>query len=308
MRVLGHIHTYNEGRVIDRSLAALLGQTHPVDEVLLVDNASTDDTLDRVHRKRVKVVRFEDNRMTSDPVICAMEHALTNGYDWVWILNGDTAPRPECLAKLLEFFRSLDAPVQDRVWLLAALPVDVTTGKRDHGFRVTSKGLRRIQPESDDSPYECDATIWSGSLYRVAALREVGLPRSDYAMDMAEIEFGYRGRQRGYRAFVHQSSILDHNIAGPSLETVRFGFGPLSLNLIDLKPFRCYYVVRNVLHFWIYVYRDRSIRSHAYCFAKVGKLMLSFLLRPFTHRRQIQACVRGLKDGLSQKLSYRYPV
>lgn len=307
MRVLGHIHTYNEGTVIDRSLRALREQSSAVEEVLLVDNASTDDTLDREFPSDVKVVRFDDNRLTSDPIIEAMRYAMDRGYDWVWVLNGDSAPRRDSLAKLLDFYEDLDPEVRDAVWLLAALPVDVTTGSEDQGFFVTPRGLKRARP-TDDSPYECDAAIWSGSLYKVSAIREVGLPRSDYAMDIAEIEYGYRGRQRGYRAFVHPGATLEHNVDGPSLQMVPSRLGPFTLEWIELKPFRCYYVVRNVLHFWLYEYRSASPLTYLYCFLKVAKLTLSFALRPFSHGRQVAACARGFRDGLLAKLDFRYPV
>jgi glycosyltransferase involved in cell wall biosynthesis len=45
VRIVGHIHTFNDEEVIDRSLHALLRQTCPVDEIILVDNGSTDGTL-----------------------------------------------------------------------------------------------------------------------------------------------------------------------------------------------------------------------------------------------------------------------
>ena len=47
MRVLAHIHTLNDADIIDRTIGAVLRQTRPVDGILVVDNASSDDTLSR---------------------------------------------------------------------------------------------------------------------------------------------------------------------------------------------------------------------------------------------------------------------
>ena len=304
-RVLGHIHTHNESAVIDRTLAALRGQSHPVDGVLLVDNASTDGTLDREFPSDVRVVRFDENRMTSDPIIEAMRHADDEGYDWVWVLNGDTAPRADALEKLLAFYEGLDPATRESTWLLAALPVDMATGRADHGFLVTSRGLRRLD---GDVPYECDATIWSGSLYRVSAIRTVGMPRSDYAMDIAEIEYGYRGRRHGFRAFMHPGAIAEHNVGGASLTVETRSIGRLRLQLIELKPFRCYYVIRNHLHFWLFVFAEKTPITYLYCFGKAAKLTANFAIRPWSRRRQLGACLRGFADGVRQRLDYRYPV
>jgi rhamnosyltransferase len=304
MRVLGHIHTFNEADVIDRSLAALRGQSVPVEGVLLVDNASTDGTLDREFPLDVTVVRFPDNRMTSDPIIEAMRFADARGYDWVWVLNGDTAPRPDCLATLLGFLASLPPADRDAVWLLAALPVDATTGEGVHGFRLSPRGLEQLHG-AGSAPYECDAAIWSGSLYRVDAVRRVGLPRSDYRMDVAEIEYGHRGRCAGLRSFVVPAAVAEHNIGGPSVRPAPWRFGPLRLELVELAPFRCYYVARNVLHFWLYLYRDRTLVTVVYAFARVAKLTASFALRPRSRRRQLGACLRGAWDGLRGQLDFR---
>ena len=305
---MGHIHTYNEGNVIDRSLQALLDQTYPVEEVLLVDNASTDNTLRRPFPEIVKIVRFHENRLTSAPIKTAMQYAMDHQYDWVWILNGDSAPRKDALEQLMELYGGFNGELQRAAWLLAALPVDVTTGKCVHGFLVTSKGLQEIRPDGGKPYYECDATIWSGSLYKIAAIRNTGLPREDYAMDMAEFEYGYRGKCHGYRAFVHQGSIIDHNIGGPSLQAVDHRLGPFRIRMIELKPFRCYYIVRNVLYFWLYDFRGQNVMTYAYCILKVAKLMMSFVLRPVTHWTQITACLRGLRDGILKNMHYRYPV
>ena len=308
MRVLGHIHTFNEGAVIDRSLRALLDQTYPVGEVLLVDNASTDDTLNRAFPDQVKVIPFRENMLTSAPIIAAMQYAAEQGYDWVWILNGDSAPRPDALAKLMELYLNFDAELQKSVWLLASLPVDITTQRSDQGFMVTHRGLKQVFPGPDQVVYECDATIWSGSVYKLAAVDKVGMPRADYAMDMAEIEYGYRGRQLGYRAFVHQGSILDHNLGGPSLTARTYRLGPVKLRMIELKPFRCYYVVRNVLYFWFYDYHERSLFTYGYCILKLGKFVAPFILRPVTQWRQILACLRGFWDGLLKNIDSRYVI
>ena len=47
MRVLAHIHTFNDADIIDGTIEAVRQQTRPVDGILVVDNASTDGTLAR---------------------------------------------------------------------------------------------------------------------------------------------------------------------------------------------------------------------------------------------------------------------
>ena len=65
MRILAQIVTLNDERAIEQSLQAVLDQVHPVDEVLIVDNGSTDGTLDRDFPKQVTIIRHGSNLGTS---------------------------------------------------------------------------------------------------------------------------------------------------------------------------------------------------------------------------------------------------
>src|SRR4051794_27424981 len=104
MRVLAHIHTFNDADIIDRALDAVQNQTRPVDAVLLVDNASTDGTLDRVFPECVTVIHNPDNFGTSGAVRIGLSYALEHGFDWMWILDADSIPEPDALEKMLELY------------------------------------------------------------------------------------------------------------------------------------------------------------------------------------------------------------
>jgi rhamnopyranosyl-N-acetylglucosaminyl-diphospho-decaprenol beta-1,3/1,4-galactofuranosyltransferase len=64
MRVLAHIHTFNDADIIDRTIEAVLLQTRPVDGILVVDNASTDGTGEWLAAQPapVRALRLPDNR------------------------------------------------------------------------------------------------------------------------------------------------------------------------------------------------------------------------------------------------------
>ena len=139
MRILGHIHTFNDEDVIDRSLGALLDQTYPVDEILLVDNGSSDGTLGRSFPDKVTVIRHQENQGTSGAVIAGFQYAIDRGYDWIWILDADSAPRKDALEKLVHLYQSFFPDLQGQLWRLASLPVDPTCHEPLHGFVLTSR-------------------------------------------------------------------------------------------------------------------------------------------------------------------------
>ena len=162
-------------------------------------------------------------------------------------------------------------------------------------------------PDPAEPVYECHGTIWSGSLFKVESVREVGLPSVDYVLDWGEYAYGYEGFRRGYRSFMHQGSVIRHNIgAEASLGFRAYKLGPFTIRLIELAPIRCYYVTRNPLYFWLYVYHVRNARILLPRVFKILALTLNFLVRPISHGAHLRACLRGIWDGLRKNLKARY--
>src|ERR1700731_4469141 len=109
MRVLAHIHTMNDADVVEQLLEALRRQTRPPEAILVVDNASTDGTLNRTFPENVRIIRNPENLGTSGTVRIGLAHGLEHGFHWVWLFDADSVPEPDVLEKLLTFFESLPA-------------------------------------------------------------------------------------------------------------------------------------------------------------------------------------------------------
>ena len=56
MRILGHIHTFNDEEIIDRSLRALLDQTYPVEEIVTEKNENLIANQDAMELRSTKLV------------------------------------------------------------------------------------------------------------------------------------------------------------------------------------------------------------------------------------------------------------
>ncbi len=322
MRVLVHIHTFNDADIIDRTVDAVQHQTRPPDGILIVDNASTDGTLDRTFPKQVSAIRNAANLGTSGAIRIGFEYAMAHGFDWMWILDADSVPEPQALATLLEMYSAWPSSLQDETSYIACLPVDQTDGRPLHGRLFTQYGNVVVTPMPDQRYYMCHVAIWSGCMYRLAAVRQIGLPNEDYVLDRGELEYAYRAMKAGYKAFIHQDAILRHNIRGKTtLSAVRVKIGPITLPFFELAPPRCYYTCRNTLYFTAYdstdgflakfhdLWRLRSRPGRGPMSGaawQTAALTLNFVLRPLTHGAQIRACLRGIWHGVTGNITARY--
>jgi rhamnopyranosyl-N-acetylglucosaminyl-diphospho-decaprenol beta-1,3/1,4-galactofuranosyltransferase len=327
MRVLAHIHTFNDADIIERTLDAVQTQTRSPDAIVLVDNASTDGTLDRVFAEGVTIIRNQQNLGTSGAIPIGFNYALDHGFDWIWILDADSLPEPEALERLLELYTSWPQDMRDRTAIVACLPRDEPDGHPRHGRIFTRYGRILLSPAEMPRHYQCHITIWSGCLYRLAAVRRIGLPNADYVLDRGELEYAYRVMKAGYKVFIHQDAVTRHNIRGapgPKSEhgrQIRLKIGPLALEFVPSPPNRCYYVCRNTLYFTLYDYaegrlarlrelwrvRSRPGRGFMSGIAwQTALFTLNFVVRPHTQGAQIRACLRGIWHGVTGNIKARY--
>ncbi|HKE27965.1 MAG TPA: glycosyltransferase family 2 protein [Bryobacteraceae bacterium] len=95
------IVTYNSGRYIRRCLEAVLRQEGVPLEVVVVDNASTDDTRHvlRTFRRRIRTIFCDRNLGFAEAQNRAIKASTT---EWVLTLNPDVLMRPGFLRSLVE--------------------------------------------------------------------------------------------------------------------------------------------------------------------------------------------------------------
>jgi GT2 family glycosyltransferase len=307
MRVLAHIHTFNDADIIDRTIESVLKQTRHVDGILVIDNASTDGTLGRPSLKNATVLRHHENMGTSGAVHGGFGFALEHGYDWIWVFDADSNPEPDALEKLLQLYAGWPQSQRDETCFLACLHFNVEDGLPRDGGLFTERGLAPNRSEPEARYYPCHFTVWSGCLYRLEAVRQIGLPNADYVLDWGEGEYGYRVMRAGYKGFICRDAVLHHNIRGyKSVRPVQVKRGSITVTVHEFPPIRCYYSCRNMLYFVLYEvawgHRKRFLRS----LAGPVKLTLSFLMRPRHHGKHLVACVRGIWDGITGNIAARY--
>lgn len=97
MKISVIIPSYNRAHSLARAIDSVLVQTYAADEVILVDDASSDDTADLLDRyPDIKQIRFLQNKGVSAARNAGIEAARN---DWVALLDSDDAWATDKLAK-----------------------------------------------------------------------------------------------------------------------------------------------------------------------------------------------------------------
>ena len=307
MRILAYIGAYNE--TVDRALSAVLGQTRVPDGILVVDNGSTVNPPKGPFPPGVELMRNELNLGTSGGIGSGMRVALERGYEWIWVFDGDSAPTPNALAKLVELYESLDDGARAQVGALCCAHLLLPSEHVFLGRDLTPGGPRRARFDPAPEWHECDAILWSGSLYRLDVVREVGLPRcgtaghwDDFCLDYGDMEFSQRVRSAGYRIYVHRGSVLAHHV-GNTHPLHLLGRATLTTNHPAERRFLFF---RNMVYFWLYLYPRRNWpRLLAWFGWRFGTTVVKIVLSEPDKGARVAACFRGVWCGLRGELDTR---
>jgi rhamnopyranosyl-N-acetylglucosaminyl-diphospho-decaprenol beta-1,3/1,4-galactofuranosyltransferase len=160
------------------SLAAIAGQTHPVDHVVVVDNGPDQPAADVVAASGLPVTYLPSARNLGGAggFALGMLHALALGADWVWCADDDGRPAsPDVLATLLE--------CAERHGLAEVSPLVVDQADPERLAFPLRRGLAWRRRRSDFDGIEVlprYASLFNGALFSAAALDVVGVP--DYRL------------------------------------------------------------------------------------------------------------------------------
>lgn len=106
MKVCAVVVTYNRKELLGECLTSLLNQTRAVDEIVVVDNASTDGTYEYVKlndllKDNVTYLELNANVGGAGGFYKGMRYSYSVGCDYAWIMDDDTIPTPTALQELL---------------------------------------------------------------------------------------------------------------------------------------------------------------------------------------------------------------
>jgi GT2 family glycosyltransferase len=210
--------TWNSAAYLPRCLEGVAHQTVRDRELIVVDNASTDDSVDLVRPHATRLLRNDTNRGFSAAVNQAIALAAS---PFILLLNPDCYLHADYLERLLALFE--DESVGSATGLLIrAEGVSIRpTGVVDSaGIRMTRNGrhLDLGQGEAIASipaqPFEVFGVSGAAALFRTAFLRDVVIDGEIFDEDFfayrEDADLAWRGRLFGWTSMCEPRAQADH--------------------------------------------------------------------------------------------------
>lgn len=204
-KVVAIVVTYNRLEYLRKCIAKLLEQTYELSHIVIIDNASTDQTSEYVKNnltEEAKIVycRMEKNLGGAGGFAAGIKKAAELNDDYLWIMDDDTMPLPNALEKLLDADQSLNGK-----WGFLSSNVRWTDGSPAKMNQLTTKKIWSDQIEKGL------VTVQTGTFVSVLIknqdVKRVGLPISEFFIWGDDTEYTIRLSENMAGYFVNDSIV-----------------------------------------------------------------------------------------------------
>lgn len=212
---------WNGKQFLDVCLLAMRRQTFRDFETILVDNGSSDGSVEYVRTAypEVKLVSLPENGGFTGGNITGYELATGS---LIVLLNNDTEAHPEWLEQIHEASRLFPKAGS---FASKMMYFDARRRIENCGFSISPAGtttdLGRDEPDGPEwtSCHEVFGACGGAVAYRRSMLEDVGFLDPDFFMIYEDVDLSFRAQLRGYRCVYVPTAIVYHRYRA-SLETV----------------------------------------------------------------------------------------
>jgi GT2 family glycosyltransferase len=248
MNIVAVVVTRDRPQLLVQALDALSAQTLPLSNVIVVDNASGEETRKILAaRSDVSVHRLEENTGGAGGFATGVECALAVGADWIWLLDDDAISRPDALANLIDKVGDIGpqtGAVCSAVWEFDAFALQHRRYFHPDNLFEPAIALDAYQQRL----VKVDTASFVGFLLNARAADSVGLPNSSFFLAYDDTEYSLRLGRAGWSIWLAPASVIDHKRSPQG----RLRHGPFGV--------KHYYNLRNQLAVFRYYGRASSWR------------------------------------------------
>lgn len=289
--------TYNRRELLIRCIEHLRRQTVRLGNIIVVNNGSTDGTTEWLVSQTDLEVIHQENVGGAGGFYRGIQHAFESGYDWIWCMDDDVYPEPDCLEKLLE---------QDDEKVGILCPLRKQEGKvfvtevRKFNLSNPMKSLHcdTLTPDDvKDTDYvNIEGIAFEGPLIKREVVERIGLPNKDLFLLYDDSDYSYRAVFAGYQIRLVSKAVLNKELFFADDDRV---------TQVQKGKWKLYYHIRNTVCFnrkygknaWV-----RSLRSLAVLLQYEGYALKNLPFNRKYNLSDMKMFYRAYQDGKNDKL------
>lgn len=298
MKITAVVVTFNRLELLKQGIECLRKQ-QKLTGIIVVNNGSTDGTREWLDAQPGLLVVHQDNVGGSGGFYTGIERAYSEGADWIWCMDDDVFPRPDCLDRLL--------PYTDRPEVGILSPRRLLEGKVfTHEFRhfnftnpVGSLHGRKLAKQQVNQATEIVGADFEGPFISRRVVEKIGLPNRELFIFCDDTDYCLRAHLASFKLFYIPEALMDkHKFFSDDTWTSRN----------RKKKWKRYYQVRNEAYLNHHYGRNFGVRYLRSFIGVAGYIIPALLSMPFTEAWQwkdLSMLWTAYQDGIHERLGKR---
>ena len=298
MNIIAVVVTYNRLELLKRGIGCLR-EIKSLSDILVVNNGSTDGTHEWLDTQSDLRVVHQENVGGSGGFYTGIQKAFEMGADWIWCMDDDVFPRPDCLDSLLQHAGQEDIGIMSPQRLLEG---EIFTHEfRGYNFTNALASMKKgkLAKEVVNGPTEIAGADFEGPFIRREVVERIGLPNKELFIFCDDTDYCLRAWMAGFKLLYVPDAILDkHKFFADDTWTTRN----------QKKKWKRYYQIRNTAYLNHHYGKNWSVRYLRSFIGMLGYAIPALVTMPFSKAWQwgdLSMLWRAYKDGIHEKLGRR---
>lgn len=261
MKILASIVTHNRLKLLKKCISSLQNQTRKLDEILIINNGSTDGTLEYLNLYNYQSIN-QENSGSAGGWYSAIEYAIKNEFDAVWLMDDDGYADHDSLEKLVNYFNedyscisSIVVNQNNKFNLVFPMPLL----KKNNLPKILSfprkiyntNQLQQINLENNLYDF---CHLFNGALLSVKKLKLIGNINKNFYMFGDEVDYFFRLRKVGKVRSLITSYHYHPDVSKRPLNEVKLYYYIKNSIILNYKYFD-FSFLRSILNIFIGVLR-----------------------------------------------------
>lgn len=295
MNIIAVVVTYNRRELLKRNIACLRLNT-PVSSIVVVNNGSTDGTGAWLDEQEDLTVIHQENVGGSGGFYRGIQYAYQAGADWVWCMDDDVFPRPDCMEYLLPYTHEPGVGILAPRRLMAGQIFTNDFQKVNLSNPFASMYQQKLKKQVVNGPVDICGTAFEGLCISRKAVAEIGLPNKELFIFCDDTDYCLRAVLAGFRILYIPSALMGKE---------KFFSNDNWEERSRKKKWKRFYQVRNSTYLNHHYGRNWWVRYLRGFNGMLGYLLVALFTCPFKNVYTLNDVAKfwqAYRDGIHEKL------
>lgn len=294
MKVIAVVVTYNRSQLLKRNIACL--RKNSPHAIIVVNNGSTDDTGEWLAEQTDLIVITQANVGGSGGFYTGIQQAMERGADWIWCMDDDVFPRPDCLSNLLDHTASEEVGILAPRRLMEGniFTNDFQAVNLTNPFSSMYK--KKLKKQVINKPIEILGTAFEGLFIRKETVEKIGLPNKDLFIFCDDTDYCLRAVLAGYKILYIPSALMDKE---------KFFSNDTWNERNKKKKWKRFYQIRNSTYLNHHYGRNWGVKYIRGFNGVIGYIAIALFTCPFSDAyslKDVAKLWKAYQDGIQEKL------